>query len=171
MVDVIIFYFGLFCPFTSLTTWKMKISKKWREKKHLKISFYTSVPKIMIICYTIPETWYMKDVIIFYFGLFFALLPSNSPKKQTFKKVKTKCLDISSFYSCAAKIMIRRCTVSSAPKKINISHRVQLYLGWKKRHCKPNSLIQTFVYRSNIYNSKTDQSGHWKNNSPTLHLD
>ena len=134
-------------------------------------SFYTSVPKIMIICYTIPETWYMKDVIIFYFGLFFALLPSNSPKKQTFKKVKTKCLDISSFYSCAAKIMIRRCTVSSAPKKINISHRVQLYLGWKKRHCKPNSLIQTFVYRSNIYYSKTDQSGHWKNNSPTLHLD
>ena len=38
-------------------------------------SFYTSVPKIMIICYTVPEMWCMTDVIfIFYFGQFFALL-------------------------------------------------------------------------------------------------
>ena len=47
-----------FCLFTppslSLTARKMKISKQW--KKHLDISsFYRSVPKIMIICYTVPE--------------------------------------------------------------------------------------------------------------------
>ena len=39
--------------------------------------FYTSVPKIMIIGYTVPEIWHVTDVIVlFYFGLFFAFLPS-----------------------------------------------------------------------------------------------
>ena len=43
------------------TAWKMKVwKKKWkqkRKKKLLEISFYTSVPKIMIICCTVPEIW------------------------------------------------------------------------------------------------------------------
>ena len=61
--------------FAPLTTPKIKISKK--KKKYLEISsFYTSVPKIMFICYTVPQIWCMMDVIfIFHFGLFFALLP------------------------------------------------------------------------------------------------
>ena len=43
----------------------------------------------MIICYTVPEISYMTDVIvIFDFGLFFALLPPNSPKNINFKKMK-----------------------------------------------------------------------------------
>ena len=47
------------------------------------LSFYTSVPKIMIIWYTVPEIWCMTNVIvIFNVGLFFALLPPNSPKNQ-----------------------------------------------------------------------------------------
>ena len=47
------------CPFTPLTTWKIKILKKM--KKTLKISFYTNVPKIMIICCNVPEIdkWWM----------------------------------------------------------------------------------------------------------------
>ena len=36
--------------------------------------FYTSVPKIMIICYTVLEIWCVTDVVIFYFGLFFSSL-------------------------------------------------------------------------------------------------
>ena len=64
----------IFCPFTSVTTQKIKILKKW--KKDLEISsFYKIVPKIMIICYTVPEIRHVADVIfIFHFGLFFALL-------------------------------------------------------------------------------------------------
>ena len=64
-----------FCPSTPLTVQKIKIKKKW--KKHLDISsFCTSVPKIMMICYTVPEIWCVTEVIIiFHFGLFFALLP------------------------------------------------------------------------------------------------
>ena len=48
-----------------------------KMKKTLEISsFYTSVPKIMIICFTDPEKWNMTNVIvIFHFGLFYALLP------------------------------------------------------------------------------------------------
>ena len=47
-------------------------------KKHQEIwSFYTSVPKILIICYAVPEIWHVMDVIvIFHFGLLFALLPT-----------------------------------------------------------------------------------------------
>ena len=54
--------------------------KKWN--KHLEIlSFYKSVPKIMIICYTVPEIWCMMDVIvIFHFVLFFALLTDQKIK-------------------------------------------------------------------------------------------
>ena len=41
----------------------------------------------MIICYTVPEIWCVTDVIvIFHFGLFFALLPPYQPKKSKFYK-------------------------------------------------------------------------------------
>ena len=78
---------AIFCPFTSLTAQKMKISKKW--KLHLEISsFNTTVPKIVIICFTVPEIWRVTYVIvIFHFELFFArLLPPSSPKNENFKK-------------------------------------------------------------------------------------
>ena len=51
----------------------------------------------MIICYTVPEIWYMTNVtFIFHFGLSFALYPpppppphpTNSPKNQDLKKME-----------------------------------------------------------------------------------
>ena len=57
--------------------------------------------KIMIICYTVPEIWHMTDVIsVFHFGLFFALLPPNSPKNQNLKKVKKTAGDIIILHLC-----------------------------------------------------------------------
>ena len=54
----------------------------------------------MIIGYTVPETWHVTDVIvIFQFGLFFALSPRNSPKNDTFKKMKRKREDMI-LYNC-----------------------------------------------------------------------
>ena len=51
-------------------------------------SFYTSVPKFMVIGYTVSEIWHVTDVIIFHFGLYFSLLPPNSPKDEKFKTMK-----------------------------------------------------------------------------------
>ena len=71
-------FWAIFCPLTPLTQ-KNHISFLFLKKKPLEISsFYTSVPKVMIICYTVPKIWCMMDVIfIFHFGLFFALLPQH----------------------------------------------------------------------------------------------
>ena len=93
-------FWTIFCPFTPLTTQKIKILKKW--KKHLEISsFYTSVPKIMIICYTVPEIWHMTDVIvIFHFGLFLPFYPPNSLKNQNFQKRKIMHGDIIILHMC-----------------------------------------------------------------------
>ena len=48
----------IFYPFTPLTAWKMKCTKK------------QSVPKIMTIGYTVPQIWHMTNaIVIFHFGL------------------------------------------------------------------------------------------------------
>ena len=91
-------FWAIFCSFTRLTAQKMKMKKKKKErKKCLEISsFYTSVPKIMILCYTVPEIWCVTDAIIFHFGLFFALLPPapQQPKKSKLKKNEKALGDI-----------------------------------------------------------------------------
>ena len=75
--------------------------------------FYTSAPKIMIICYTVPEMWHVTHVIfIFHFGLFFALVPPNSAKNENFKNIKKWSEDI---------IILHKCTK-------NRDHR--LYCSW-----------------------------------------
>ena len=80
-------FWAIFCIFILLTARKMKISRQW--KKHLEISsFYTSVPKIMIIWYTVPEIWCVTDVSVFHFGYFFPFYPLNSLKNQKLKKNK-----------------------------------------------------------------------------------
>ena len=69
-------FWAIFCPFTHLTAWTIKIFKKFLKSLEIS-SFYTIVPEIMIICYTVPEIWRMTDVVfIIHFGLFFALLPT-----------------------------------------------------------------------------------------------
>ena len=52
-------FWAIFCPFTSLAAQKINILKKW--KKYLEISFYISVPKIMIRWCMVPEIWCAMD--------------------------------------------------------------------------------------------------------------
>ena len=70
---------AIFCPFTPppLLPNSPKNENFKKMKKHPDISsFYTSVPQIMIMCYTLPEIWHVTHVnVIFHFGQFFALLP------------------------------------------------------------------------------------------------
>ena len=81
---------GHFSPFYPTNPKNQNFEEK--KKKHLEISsFYLSVPKIMIKCYTVPETWHIMDVIvIFHFGLFFALLPPRQSEKSKLKKKRWK---------------------------------------------------------------------------------
>ena len=99
-------FWAVFCPFTPVTARKMKISKKW--KKYPEISFHTSVPNIMIICYTVPERWHVTHVIFFFpvRAIFYPFSPLTVQKMKISKKWK-KCLEKSSFYTCIPKIMIR----------------------------------------------------------------
>ena len=78
----------IFNPFTPLTAQKMKISKKWRKQLEIS-SFYTSVPKIMIIGYTVPEIWHMTDVIIIFLGYFLPFYPLTDRKMKMSKKLKS----------------------------------------------------------------------------------
>ena len=53
------------------------------------IILHTGVPKIMIICYTVPEIWCVTNVIvIFRFGLFLALFALLTAQKIKIKKNK-----------------------------------------------------------------------------------
>ena len=75
------FHFGYFLPFYFPNSPKNQIflqnGKKKKPSWRLEIpSFYISITKFMTICYTVPEIWHMTDaIVIFHFGLFFALLP------------------------------------------------------------------------------------------------
>ena len=51
----------------------------------------------MLYC---PEIWHVTDVIIFHFGLFFALLDPNNLKTQNFEKLKAKPGDIIILHMC-----------------------------------------------------------------------
>ena len=83
--DRIFCHFGQF--FAHLPSKKLKNQNfEKNRKKYLEIlSFYTSVPKIRIIGYTVTDIWHVPDVIvIFHFRLFFALLPPWQPEKWKF---------------------------------------------------------------------------------------
>ena len=54
--QILLSFWTIFCLFTPLTTQKVKILKQRKNCKEI-LSFYTSVQKIMIICYTVPEIW------------------------------------------------------------------------------------------------------------------
>ena len=82
---------AIFCPFTYLTAWKIKILKNMKKKKKEKkkpgdiLSLYNMVPKIYCYTvysysYTVAGIWCMTDVIIF----------CSFTKKSKFKKKNEK---------------------------------------------------------------------------------
>ena len=77
-------FWAIFCPFTPLAAQKIKISKQWKPDLEIS-SFYTSVPKIMITGYTVPEIRYVTHVI-FILGSFLPFYTINSPKNQKNEK-------------------------------------------------------------------------------------
>ena len=91
------------------------IKKKWNRNTWRYHRFTEVYQKSWLYPIMFPRycmmPWRMTDIIIIFpFGLFFALLPPNSPKNENFQKIK-KHLEISSFYTSASKIVFRSYTV------------------------------------------------------------
>ena len=109
-------FWAIFCHFTPLTTQKIKIlKKKKKRKKHLEISsFFTSVPKIMIMWYTVPQIWRLTDVIvIFWFWAIFCPFTSlTAQKNQNFKKKMKK--------TPGDTIILQQCTVPEIWHVMNV---------------------------------------------------
>ena len=72
---------GYFLPFYPLKTWKIKLFKKW--KNHLEMSsFYTCLPKIVIIWCMLPEIWSVTYIIFLSFWAIFYPLTLLTTKKN-----------------------------------------------------------------------------------------
>ena len=130
-------------PFTPLTAQKMKISKQWQ--KGLEISFYTSVTKIMIICYTVPEIWHELDVIVILrFGQFSALPPPpNIFKNENFTK-----------------IIIEK-TTTGGINKCTRNHDHMLYCSWDMVCDRCNCYFSIWVNSPKNENFKTMEKTPW----------
>ena len=77
-------FWTIFCPFTPLTTQKIKTLKKWR--KHLEIlSFQICVPQMTIIWCMVHEIWSVTNRTFCHFGLFFPFYPLTTQKNTILK--------------------------------------------------------------------------------------
>ena len=99
-----------FLPIYPTNNSKNQNFQKMKTKQLEISSFYTSVPKIMTICYTVPEIWCMTDVIFILHTALFLPFFALKTRKIKFLKIRKKTLEIS-FYTCVPKIMIKWCTV------------------------------------------------------------
>ena len=75
---IIVFILGNFLPFypPPPNTQKNENFKKIKKNPRDIIILHKSIPKLMNICYTVPEICcVMEIIVIFHFGLFFPLLP------------------------------------------------------------------------------------------------
>ena len=86
-------------------TYNLK-NENFEKMKHLEVSFYTSAPKIMIICYTGPKIWHVMDVYNYFpfSAILCNFIPLRAPKNKIFKKLKKHL-------AMFIKIMIIWCTV------------------------------------------------------------
>ena len=104
-------FWAIFCPFMPLAAQKIKILKKWKKTPGDIIILHMCTKNYDQMMY---GSWDMVCDRCNYFS-FWAIFccftpPLTARKIKIFKKQKT-CLEISSFYMCVPKVMIRWCTV------------------------------------------------------------
>ena len=115
VTDRIFCHFGSFFALCPSNNMKNQNSEKMKKKAWRYHHFTIVYQKSWSYATLLPRygTWQMfvTDVIIFHFGLFFAILPPKTAPKINIFKTWKKQLEISLFYICVSKIMIRWRTV------------------------------------------------------------
>ena len=104
VTDNFLSFCNILCPFTPLTTRKIKILKPW--KKTLEIC---TINDNHMIYGSWDMKWNKQNFFVI-LGHFLPFYPPKCPKNQNFIKME-KYLEISSFYICLSKVMIRLCMV------------------------------------------------------------
>ena len=100
----------------------------------------------MIICYTVPGIWHMKDVVIFSFwAIFCPFTPLTCPKNRNWKKLKKKSGDI---------IILHKCIKN---------HDQMLYCSWDMAHDGCNCHFSFWAF---FFFPFTNKKSTKKNNSP-----
>ena len=101
-------FWAIFCPFSPLTTQKIKILKLKKTPGDIIILQICTINDNLLMC-MVPEVWGVTDRIFCHSGLFFALLPPYGPIKSKFWKNEkntwryynfTNINDILSRYTC-----------------------------------------------------------------------
>ena len=93
---------------------KPKPKNKIKKKQPGDIIILHHAPKIMIICYAVPDIWCETNLIfIFNLGYFLRFYPHNGPKKSKVLQNESKYQEISSLYKCVPKTMI---TINLVPE-------------------------------------------------------
>ena len=131
---------GYFFPFYPPNSPKNQHFTKWK-----KCQILLSVPKIMIICYTVPEMRHVVNVIvIFHFELFFFPFTPLITRKMKISKKWKKHLDISSFYTSRVRISASHFTICEAFFKFEWNWELYFKFFNENAKLKKNIFISLF---------------------------
>ena len=94
-------FWAIFLPLYATNNPKNENFEKMKKKNLGDIIILTSVPKIMIICNTIPEIWHVTDVIFFFIlNYFLPFYPLTARQIKILKKMKKALGDIIILHTC-----------------------------------------------------------------------
>ena len=134
--QILLSFWVISCPFTLLTTQKIKILIIWNNVLEI-LSLYTIVPKLKISWCLVPEiSRHDRQIFFLLLDHFLPFYPTNNPKGLDFEKWKN-VLEILSFYTSVPKIMIICCTV---PQIWHVTNVILFFiLGYFLPFYPPNS--------------------------------
>ena len=103
-------FWTFFCPFTQLTTQKIKILKNWKKITGNIITLHKCNKNHDHMLHCPLDMAHNGFNYFSFWAIFYPFTSLTAQKTKIYKKWK-KLLEISSFYNSASKIMIRSCTV------------------------------------------------------------
>ena len=146
--QIFLSFWAIFCPFTPLTTHKIKILK---NEKSICRSYHFTRMYQKLRSYLWFLRYKARQTVFCHFGSFFAFDPPNNPKNQNLEKIKIRPGDI---------IVLHLCTT-------NDSH--MMYGSWDMEHRRQNflSLWTIFCPFTPLTSWKIKIMRKWKNKKQT----